>query len=156
MVKRGLENILLPGVAILILLFDRLSKHLVTANLKLGEPWNPIAPLKRWVSLTYVTNTGMAFGLFPNLDVFLIFVAVVAVTIILVYSRHLPSDQHLVKLSLGLQLGGALGNLIDRLRYGYVIDFIDFKVWPVFNLADSAITIGIALLIYHLLREERG
>lgn len=152
MPKRRLGSVLLPGVAILTLLIDRVSKHLIMANLRPGKPWNPIAPLERWVSLTYVTNTGAAFGLFPDLGSFLVFIAVVAVTIIVVYGRHLPAGQRLIKLSLGLQLGGALGNLIDRLHYGYVIDFIDFKIWPVFNLADSAITIGVAILAYHLLR----
>ena len=83
-------------------------------------------------------------------------VAIVVVAIIAVYYRHLSAGQWLVKLSLGLQLGGALGNLLDRLRYGHVIDFIDFKVWPVFNLADSAITVGVAILAYCLLRSERG
>lgn len=154
MPKRRLENALLPGVAILVLLIDRISKRLVVANLKPGEPWSPIAPLERWASLTYVTNTGVAFGLFPNWGSLFVLVAIAMATVIMVYYCHMPVGQRLVKFSLGLQLGGALGNLVDRLRYGYVIDFIDFKVWPVFNLADSAITVGVAILAYHLLRGD--
>jgi len=145
------KEALLPGVTLLMLGIDQFSKRLVSRHLSLGEPWNPISCLRDLVSLTYITNTGAAFGLFPDHGLFLIAIAVIVVIAILVYHRHLP-DKTLVRASLGLQLGGALGNLIDRLRYGYVIDFIDFKVWPVFNLADSAIVVGVVVLAYHLLR----
>lgn len=133
---------------------DRVSKLLVLKCLALGESWSPIPFLRRWVSLTHVTNTGVAFGLFPDQGTLFIAIAVIVIAAIVVYYRHLPRDQVLVRVSLGLQLGGALGNLIDRLRYGRVIDFIDFKVWPVFNLADSAIVVGVAILAYHLLRSS--
>lgn len=146
---------LLLGMSLLVLGIDQLSKRLVSRHLSLGEPWNPIACLRDLVSLTYVTNTGAAFGLLPDHGLFFIAIAAIVVIAILVYHRHLP-DKALVKASLGLQLGGALGNLTDRLRYGYVIDFIDFKVWPVFNLADSAIVIGVAVLAYYLLRDRGG
>ena len=149
-------DIFLVGVAALTLLADQISKRVVMANLELGESWNPVPWLRRWVSITYVTNTGAAFGLLPDRGSLLMIVAIVVVAIIAVYYRHLAAGQWLVKLSLGLQLGGALGNLLDRLRYGHVVDFIDFKVWPVFNLADSAITMGVAILAYCLLRGERG
>jgi signal peptidase II len=81
-------------------------------------------------------------------------IAVIVVAAIIFYYRHLPTGQWWIKVSLGLQLGGALGNLLDRLRQGYVIDFIDFKIWPVFNLADSSIVVGVAILAYYLLRER--
>jgi len=145
----------LPGVAILTLVIDRISKWVVMTNLRLGESWNPVAALEPYVSLTYVTNTGAAFGLFPNYGVLFMVIAIVVVVTIIFYYRHLPGDQWLVQTSLGLQLGGALGNLMDRLLYGHVIDFIDFKVWPVFNLADSAIVVGAVILAYHLLRDRR-
>lgn len=146
----------MPGVAILTLVVDQISKRVVMASLRLGESWNPVTALERWVSLTHVTNTGAAFGLFPDHGVLFMVIAVVVVAAIVVYYRHLPGEQWLVQTSLGLQLGGALGNLLDRLRYGHVIDFIDFKVWPVFNLADSAVVVGVALLAYYLLRSEWG
>lgn len=146
----------MPAVAILTLVIDQISKWVVMTSLRLGESWNPVAALERWVSLTYVTNTGAAFGLFPDQGVLFMVIAVVVIAAIVVYYRRLSGDQWLVQTSLGLQLGGALGNLLDRLRYGHVIDFIDFKVWPVFNLADSAIVIGVAMLAYHLLRSEQG
>jgi signal peptidase II len=147
------RGFLLPGVAVLTLVIDQISKRLVMTSLRPGESWNPVAALERWVSLTYVTNTGAAFGLFPDHAVLFMIIAVVVVTVIVFYYRHLPGDQWLLQASLGLQLGGALGNLLDRLRYdGRVIDFIDFKIWPVFNVADSAVFIGVVILAFHLLR----
>lgn len=77
--------------------------------------------------------------------------AVVVIGVVLFYQRYLPPRSLLVNLALGLQLGGATGNLTDRLRFGYVVDFIDIRVWPVFNLADFSIVLGLALLSYFLL-----
>jgi signal peptidase II len=137
---------------VLTLVIDQISKRLVMTSFSLGESWNPVASLERWVSLTYVTNTGAAFGLFPDYGGIFMVIALVVVAIIILYYRHVPGDQWWVQISLGLQLGGALGNLVDRLHYGHVIDFIDFKVWPVFNVADSALFIGTVILAFHLLR----
>lgn len=156
MLRRRLMKFLLPGVALVTLLIDRISKRVVMASLRLGESWNPVAALEPYVSFTYVTNTGAAFGLFPNYGTLFMVIAVVVVVTILLYYRHLPSDQWLVQTSLGLQLGGALGNLVDRFLYGHVIDFIDFKVWPVFNLADSAVVVGAVILAYYLLRHSEN
>lgn len=155
MLRKKWMGFLLPGIALFTLVIDRVSKWLVLNSLKPGESWNPVAALERYVSLTYVTNTGAAFGLFPDYGSIFMIIAVIVVAAIIYYYRHLPSDQWLVQTSLGLQLGGALGNLVDRLCYGHVIDFIDFKVWPVFNLADSALVIGVVILAYYLLRSER-
>jgi signal peptidase II len=146
---------LLPGVATVTLVIDRVSKWVVVDSLRLGESWNPVAALERWVSLTYVTNTGAAFGLFPDHGTLFMIIAVVVVAVTVFYYRYLPGDRWLVHTGLGLQLGGALGNLLDRLRYGHVIDFVDFKVWPVFNLADTAIVVAVTILAWHLWRDER-
>ena len=150
--EKNWRGFLLPAVAIVILVADRISKWVVMANLRPGESWSPIAALQRYVSLTYVTNTGAAFGLFPSHGTIFMVIAVIVILIIVVYYRRLPGDGWLVQTSLGLQLGGALGNLLDRLLYGHVIDFIDFKVWPVFNVADSSLTIGVVMLAFYLLR----
>jgi len=152
--RRFGEKIILPAVALLILVADQMSKYLVLSNLNPGQSWNPVASLTPWASITHVTNTGAAFGLFPDRGSFFVVIAVIVVAVIIFYYRHLPAGQWWIKISLGLQLGGALGNLLDRLRLGYVIDFIDFKIWPVFNVADSAIVIGVAILAYYLLRDE--
>ena len=150
--EKKCRGFLLPVVAVLTLVIDQISKLAVMTSLRPGESWNPVAALERWVSLTYVTNTGAAFGLFPDYGVVFMVIAVVVIATIIFYYRHLPGDQWLVQASLGLQLGGALGNLLDRLQHGHVIDFIDFKIWPVFNVADSSVFVGVVILAFHLLR----
>ena len=152
--RRFEEKIILPAAALLTLVADQIRKYLVLANLNPGQSWNPVASLTPWVSITHVTNTGAAFGLFPDQGSLFVVIAVIVVAAIIFYYRHLPAGQWWIKVSLGLQLGGALGNLLDRLRLGYVIDFIDFKIWPVFNMADSAIVIGVTILAYYLLRDR--
>jgi len=148
------KYVLLPGVALLILLADQLSKRWIITHLQFGESWNPVLFLRPLVSLTYVTNTGVAFGLFPGGGGLFVGVAIVAVVGILTYYVRLSLGQWLMELSLGLMLGGAVGNLLDRLTYGHVIDFIDFKVWPVFNIADSSVVIGMTILACYLWRDR--
>jgi signal peptidase II len=142
-------------VALFIFLLDQGSKYLVLRSLAWGEPWNPITSLKRLVSLTLVTNTGAAFGLLPDLGILFAVVAIIVVIAILLYERHIPTDQPWLRIALGMQLGGATGNLVDRLHYGHVIDFIDFKVLPVFNLADSAIVVGVFVLAFYFWRSGK-
>lgn len=132
-------------------MLDQITKHLVLRNLALGEMWNPVAFLRPFVTVTHVSNTGAAFGLFRDYGLFFAFVAVIVVVGIIAFYRYLPPRQGLLRLSLGLQLGGALGNLLDRIRVGSVVDFIDFKIWPVFNLADMAIVSGVSILAFVLL-----
>lgn len=151
--KKWRSFLLLPLIAVCVVAVDQLTKRAVVANLPPGQSWAPLPVLDKWFSFTMVTNRGAAFGLFPGLGSVFMVVAIVVAVIITVYYWHMPAGHSLVKVSLGLQLGGALGNLIDRLRFGYVIDFIDFKVWPVFNLADISIVVGVALLAYALLWE---
>lgn len=139
------------GVMALVLALDRLTKAAVVRYLPYQVPWNPIPALRPVVTLTRVHNTGAAFGLFPNGSVFLAIIALLVVAAILYYYRRFPTRRKLVWVSLGMQLGGALGNLIDRLYYGYVIDFLDFHFWPVFNVADSSLSIGAVILAYYLL-----
>jgi signal peptidase II len=149
------KYLFLPGVVLLILLADQLSKRWIITHLQWGESWNPIPFLRPLVSLTYVTNTGVAFGLFPGGGNLFVGVAILAVVGILTYYLRLSLGQWWVEFSLGLMLGGAIGNnLLDRLIYGHVIDFIDFKVWPVFNIADSSIFIGTIILAYYLWRDQ--
>ncbi len=143
------------GVAGLTFIADQTSKRLVLGNLALGEAWNPVPFLRQFVTVTHVTNTGVAFGLFQDHGTFFAIVAIVVVVGIVVFYRYLPTNQIWLRISLGLQLGGALGNLLDRVRLGNVVDFIDFKIWPVFNLADTAIVLGVAILAFYLLFGEQ-
>lgn len=131
---------------------DQLSKYLVRANMELGQS----IPSEGLVRLTYTTNTGGAFGLFANQTFLLALVAVIAITVLVLYLRYLPRGSTLLKVGLGLDLGGAIGNLVDRLRFGGVTDFMDVGAWPVFNLADSAIVVGTFLIAYYLLFAARG
>ena len=101
--------------------------------------------------ITYVENRGAAFGLLQNQSLFFIVVGVIVVGGILVGHRFVPAHQSTLAMCLGMQLGGATGNLADRLRNGHVFDFIQLPHWPVFNVADSAIVVGVAILAYHLL-----
>ncbi|MBI4234569.1 MAG: signal peptidase II [Chloroflexi bacterium] len=135
------DSFLLPIFAI-VLLADQLTKSLVESHLARGES----VPREGLVRITHVTNTGSAFGLFPDQTLFLIIASFVGVGVLLLFYRTHTLPGPLMGLSLGLQLGGAMGNLVDRVRLGYVVDFIDLGWWPVFNVADSSIVIGIILL----------
>ena len=150
-------RLILPVVAALVLLADQTSKYIIASNLQRYEEWAPIPALQWFFVITYTTNTGAAFGLFPDGSLFFIIIALVVVIAILIYHRQLAVHQWLLRISLGLQLGGALGNLLDRLTRGYVVDFIYFKFWPVFNTADSCIFVGVVLMAFFLLRQgEKG
>lgn len=111
--------------------------------------------------LTHVHNTGAAFGLFQGQSFQLTIVAIIGVIAILAYAfffsrRFSFLENRLGKLALGLVLGGTAGNLVDRLRLGYVTDFIDVAIWPTFNIADSAIVVGVILLAYSLFSLSRA
>jgi signal peptidase II len=136
-------------VAALIVTFDQLSKLWIRAHLALGES----LPLTDRLSLTYVGNTGSAFGLLANRTFLLIIIGIASLLIVLLFLRYLSQVTTLSMVSIGLIWGGAVGNFIDRLRVGYVTDFIYFRLWgdfywPAFNVADAAITVGVFVLIY--------
>jgi signal peptidase II len=138
-----------------IILFDQLTKAYVVAHLALHESWMPIDFIEPYFRFTHIHNTGAAFGMFPDSGLAFFFIALIVSSIILYYYRKLPKNVWLIRLALGLQLGGALGNnVIDRARQGYVVDFLNFEWWPVFNVADSCIVVGVALLAFEMLREE--
>ncbi|MCJ7739142.1 MAG: signal peptidase II [Anaerolineae bacterium] len=159
--KRRLSDVvILPLVAGLILAADQLSKHWVLAGLVEGASWE-IAPwLTPVVQFTHVTNTGAAFGLFPGLSIVFLAVNIVVSVAIVVYGQQIPSGLRLPRVALGMQLGGALGNLVDRLTLGSVVDFIDVQFWPfrtfpIFNVADSSIVVGVTMLFLVMVWEER-
>jgi len=129
---------------------DQLSKYLVRTNMERL----PI-PKHGFFQFTYGTNTGGVFGFFSNQTFLITIAAVVSIVVILLYSRHKMAQSMLVKVSLGMILGGSIGNLIDRIRFYEVTDFIKVGAWPVFNLADAAIDVGVVLLIIYLLIRMR-
>lgn len=143
------------SVAALVWLLDQATKLYVVRNLAIGEMWAPIPSLARFFTFTRTTNTGAAFGLFPNVGGLFVLIAIGVIIGIIMFYPRLPTEHRIVQVALGLQLGGALGNLTDRLTRGSVVDFFDFKIWPVFNVADSAIVVGVLILAYYLLQDDR-
>ena len=134
-------------IAACVIALDQVTKFLVRSSIPLYET----VPIIGRLSLTNVLNTGSAFGLFVNQAFLLTLIAIVGVVAILLFYRYFSKSNMLGISALGLLLGGAVGNLIDRLRFGFVTDFIDVRLWgdfhwPTFNVADSAITVGSIML----------
>ena len=145
----------LTSIAAVIVAFDLWAKELAEAHLSPAEPVRLIGDAVR---LTLVHNSGTAFGLFPGNRLPFILFSLVAIVVIVVMYRRLH-ERHPVQITaMGLLLGGALGNLHDRIRFGEVTDFLQIGIrghyWPVFNVADSAITVGVVLLVLTLLRGD--
>ena len=133
------------AVALVVVAADQATKALVRANVELGDR-DGVFP---GVELVHVRNRGVAFGLFADGGLVLVVIGVVSVLALLAFfATH--SRRPLVWLPTGLLLGGAAGNLIDRMRQGFVTDFIDLPLWPAFNIADTCITIGVLTLLYVL------
>jgi signal peptidase II len=133
-------------VALAIVSLDQFTKWLVTSNLQVDQFAYPIPALSGVFAINYVTNTGISFGLFKDANVFFIIVSLIVIGLLLRYIRNMPQQERLARLALGVLLGGAIGNLIDRLRVGHVIDFVAVGSFPRFNVADSAVSIGVTLL----------
>lgn len=138
-------------IAGLIFIADRLTKIWVVNNFLLGESW-PIVP--NIFHLTYILNRGAAFGLFMNRQSFFLCVAVALVLFLVIFNRRIRKSPRLAQVGVALLVGGALGNAYDRWAYNAVIDFFDFRIWPIFNVADIAICIGVALIVYYLWQDK--
>ena len=157
-------NVLLFLTALLVVVADQLSKLWIVSNLEIGQSLFRVGILG---IVRVPPNTGAAFGLFQGQSFALSIVAIIGIVLLLVYAlvirRRYPSlDNRLTRITLGLILGGTIGNLIDRianlidpLRFGGVTDFISIGWWPAFNLADSAVVVGVILFAYSLLRLAR-
>ncbi|MBE0684892.1 MAG: signal peptidase II [Anaerolineaceae bacterium] len=147
--KKLLRNYsLLIMVATIIISLDQYTKYLVRQNLDLWtETWVPWDWMLPYVRIVHVPNTGVAFGMFQGLgDIFSI-VAIIVALIIIFYFPRVPISDWSLRLAMSLQLSGALGNLIDRLTIGHVTDFISVGNFPVWNIADASITVGVVVLI---------
>ena len=131
---------------------DQATKYVVKANLDLYEAW----PAEGFFRIAYRTNSGSVFGLFPGQTVTLIFLSLFAIGFLFYFYRTRAMSYPLLRLAIGLQLGGAIGNLIDRLFLGAVVDFIDVGPWPTFNIADSSIVVGIFILALMLALSGAG
>jgi signal peptidase II len=138
-------------IALGIIALDQITKAIVRNKLALGDAW-PDADML--LNIVYVTNSGAAFGILQGQTLFLIGTSLVGVAAIVLYYIFPPLEHGLLRAALGLQLGGAAGNLIDRIRFGEVTDFINFSFWPAFNVADASISIGVVTILWFFLTTE--
>jgi len=141
------------------LVLDQLSKFFIDSSFKL---YQSLPVVDNFFHITYLRNPGAAFGILADSSIrlpFFISVSIIAALGILWYQRRVPASDYWQQLALGLIFSGAVGNLIDRVRFGEVIDFLDVHWyqyhWPAFNIADSAICVGVAILMFGSFREER-
>jgi signal peptidase II len=143
--------IALAAVALAAAGADQLTKHIVTSRLRLDEQVHVVGPL--WIH--HVQNSGIAFGLFASATPVVILLTGIAVTWMLVFFARSGARHPVLPVALGLVMGGSVSNLVDRVRLGHVTDFLDLRFWPAFNLADSFICIGVAILLVALLGIDR-
>lgn len=136
-----------------VLLLDQLTKLIVHSRFSEGES---VPLIRNILHISLVHNTGAAFGLFRHQTLLLTGISVLTFAVILLFYRRIAASERILRVGFALIAGGSLGNLIDRLRFGYVVDFVDFRVWPVFNVADSAITVGAILVLWEALNVKKG
>ena len=146
----ALQWLALASIAFAALAADQLTKQIVTSRLGLDEGVHVIGPF--WIH--HVQNSGIAFGLFASATPVVIVLTGIAVTWMLVYFARSGARHPVLPVALGLVIGGSVSNLLDRVRLGYVTDFLDLRYWPAFNLADSFIVIGVLMLLGALVLAE--
>ncbi len=142
-------------ISFVLVSIDQWTKSLVRTNLALNETWIPIQFLAPYVRIVNWHNTGAAFGIFQGNNSIFIVLAFVIIGLILIYFPSIPKSDYYFRLALSLQLAGAVGNLIDRLMRGFVTDFFSVGRFPVFNVADSCITMGVVVLLIGMWIDER-
>ena len=141
---------ILIGMALVII--DQTIKYMVNTNMILGQSY-PL--IEDFLYITYVKNTGIAFGLFKNNNLFMILLISIIILILLYFYNKEKNKVFSLNIAITLLISGAVGNLVDRIYYGFIIDYIDFNFWPAFNLADSLIVIGsITLAVYLIFQVE--
>jgi signal peptidase II len=142
-------------VAGTVILLDQLTKSWIRANLQLGEIYRPDLWLSDFARIVHWKNTGAAFGMFQSGGMIFTVLSFVVSVVIIYYFPQTPRTDWLIRLAMGLLLGGAVGNLIDRLQQGHVTDFISVGDFPVFNVADSSISLGVVVLFLGMWKQER-
>ena len=145
---RGEDVVPVLLLAAVIVAVDQWSKFYIQSQMSLGMSI-PVIP--NIFHLTYILNPGAAFGILENQRFFFVAIAAVMVGAVVYLYPRIPEKPALLRLGIGLMAGGAVGNVIDRVKTGYVVDFFDFRIWPIFNIADIAIVVGVACIIYTLL-----
>ncbi len=147
--------VMLLGIAGLLIALDQWSKALVREQIAMGSEVYPIPFLAPFFRFTYWKNTGAAFGIFQNANMPLLILSIL-ISLVVVWLYFKSEDEPLIfRISLAMMLGGAIGNMIDRIRFGFVTDFIAVGRFPVFNIADAAVTVGVAIMLIAMLIHER-
>ena len=141
----------LAAVAVAAVAADQVTKHIVSSRLALGESVDVVGPF----SIHHVQNSGIAFGLFSNSTAIVIILTAIAVSWMLWFFARSGARHPVLPAALGLLTGGSVSNLVDRVRLGHVTDFLDVRYWPAFNLADSFIVVGVAILLLALVAADR-
>src|SRR3989338_9070206 len=141
------KNVVVFSTELIIILIDQLSKFFVRTNFQLSQS---IPIINNIFHLTYINNTGAGFGILKAQALILIFVSIAVIGVIFYNFDKIKNEEILLQVLVDFVLGGTIRNLIDRLAYGYVIDFLDFRIWPIFNFADSFVTMGVIGLIIYL------
>ena len=144
---RTMSESLLFLISIIIIFIDQITKFLINTSLQLKQS---SALIKNFFHLTYIHNFGAGFGILQQQKWSLVFISIVVIGVIFYYFDRIKEKEILLQVLVGFTLGGTIGNLIDRIVYGFGIDFLDFRIWPIFNFADSFVTIGIIGLIIYL------
>ncbi len=141
------KYIVVLSTSFIIVLIDQITKFLIKTNFQLNQT---IPIISNIFHLTYINNTGAGFGILKAQTWILIFISIAVIGIIFYNFDKIKNKEALLQVLVGFVLGGTIGNLIDRLAYGRIIDFLDFRIWPIFNFADSFVTVGIIGLIIYL------
>jgi len=149
------KYLLLLIIAAVVIALDQWTKSLVRTHIEFGASWAPWDWIAPYARIVYWHNSGAAFGLGQNLSTIFTIMAVVVGCAIIVYYPRIPLEDWPLRVALGMQFGGAMGNLIDRLTIGFVTDFISVGNFPVFNVADSSVSVGVAVLIIGMWIEDR-
>jgi signal peptidase II len=152
--RNVLDYIQLLVLGGIIIAFDQWTKHLVRANLMVGESWSPWEWLEPYARFRHIHNTGAAFGLFQDMNLVFATLAVIVAFAILYFYPQAPRHEWALRLAMVLQFGGAVGNLVDRIARGYVTDFISVGNFAIFNIADASITMGVVVLLLGMLIKD--
>lgn len=143
-------------IAALVIALDQITKALVRQNIALGEAWAPIPAIGDFFRFLYWQNRGAAFGSFQNAGPILAVVRIAIAIFIIVFYQKAEIKDTLMKVALSMMLGGAVGNLIDQFSLGFVTDFVAVGRFPIFNIADSAVTIGVGLMLLDMIIKEKN
>lgn len=130
-----------------VVLADQIAKYYIASTMTLGLS---LAVIPNVFHLTYILNPGAAFGILENQRWFFILIAVSMLGMVMYYYPKLKKEGAVMRFGTALLAGGAVGNLIDRIKTGYVVDFLDFRIWPIFNIADMGIVVGVGMMMYAL------